>query len=486
METESIANFGSINWTILIGYLMGMLGLGYYFMRRERGADDFFRGGGRIPWWAAGISIYATMLSAITYMSIPAKSYATNWTYYPILVTIVFVGLIVVRWYLPYFRRLNLTSAYEYLEVRFNLPTRLLASGLFIAYMVARMALALYLPSLALSAVTGIDIRLCIALMGLVTIVYCTMGGVEAVVWADVVQGFILVGGALFAAVFLVLNTEGGVGGFVQIAADNDKFQLFEWSWDYRRVTFWVAIIGGLANNLISYTSDQTIIQRYLTTKDERSAGRSILLNGWMCVFINILFYIIGTGLFTFYQTHPADLELASQKGDAIFPYFMMSQMPVGVAGLLIAAIFAATMSTISSNINSVSTAFSVDFYKRFRPHSSDANVLRVARITCIVSGTLGVAIALLMASWNILSLLDYFNTILGLLTGGLGGLFFMGVFMKSIKGKAALTGFICGTAFVFWLQFCTDANFFLFGAAGIAVSVIVAWVVSKIGRLTC
>ena len=204
---------------------------------REGGADDFFKGGGRIPWWAAGISIYATMLSAITYMAYPAKAYATDWTYYPMLVTILLVSFPVIRYYLPFFRRLNVTSAYEYLERRFNAATRLMASALFIVFMVARMALVLYLPSLALTAVTGIDLYICIILMAVVTILYCTMGGVEAVVWGDVVQGFILVGGAIFAVAYLVLNTEGGVGGFVDLGAAADKFRLFDWSWDYRSAT---------------------------------------------------------------------------------------------------------------------------------------------------------------------------------------------------------------------------------------------------------
>lgn len=474
-------SFGWLNWSVLVVYLLGMLALGFYFMRRETGGNDFFRGGGRIPWWAAGISIYATMLSALTYMSIPAKAYTQNWTYYPILFTIIFVSGVVVKYYLPYFRRLNITSAYEYLEHRFNLTTRVLASSLFIVFMVARMALVLYLPSLALNAVTGINVQLCIVLMGLVTIVYCTMGGVEAVVWGDVIQGIILVGGAFFAAAFLILHTEGGFAGFMQIGVENEKFRLFEWSWDYRSVTFWVAIIGGLANNLISYTSDQTVIQRYLTTKDEKSAAQSIWTNGIMCVFVSIIFYVIGTGLYTFFQTHPDELDITMQKGDAIFPYFMMSQLPAGLAGLLIAAIFAATMSTISSNINSIATAYSVDFYKRFRSNVDDHQMLRVARNTCFISGVVGVFIALLMASWNILSLIDYFNTILGLLTGGLGGLFFIGVFMKRVQGTAALSGFVCGTAFVFWLTYCTDASLFLYGASGMLVSVVVAWLVQMV-----
>lgn len=484
IETKHETHFGWLNWAVLILYLVAMLGMGIYFMRRENGAEDFFKGGGRIPWWAAGISIYATMLSAITYMAIPAKAYATDWTYYPMLWMIPVVGFPVIWYYLPYFRRLKAASAYAILEERFNLATRMMASTLFCIFMVARMALVMYLPSLALTAVTGIDIYLCIILMGLVTIVYCTMGGVEAVIWGDVVQGCILVGGAIFAALYLWGNTEGGFSGAWQLAVDNDKMRLFVWSLDYRRVTFWVAIIGGgIANNLISYTSDQTVIQRYMTTKDEKSAGRSILVNGFMSVFISVAFYFIGTGLYTFYKTHPSSLDITMQQGDAIFPYFMMSQMPAGIAGLLIAAIFAATMSTISSNINSVSTAFSVDFIQRFRPSIKDATLLRVARWTCIVSGLMGLGIALLMATWDIASLLDYFNTILGLLTSGLGGLFVMAVFFPRIKGRAALTGFIAGELVVFLMYLYTDVNFFLFGATGIVISVIVAWFTSFVTK---
>ncbi len=352
VEMGTKTGFGWVNWSVLVIYLVGMLLLGYYFMRRASSSEDFFKGGGRIPWWAAGISIYATMLSAITYMAIPAKAFATNWAYYPMLVMILLVSYPVIKYYLPFFRRLNVTSAYEYLQLRFNYTTRLMASVLFIAFMVARTALVLYLPSLALTTVTGIDIYICIILMGIVTVVYCTMGGVEAVVWGDVIQGFILVGGAFFAAIYLILQTEGGVGGFIDIAVEHDKFQMFEWSFDCTKAVFWVVILGGLANNLISYTSDQTVIQRYLTTKDERSAGKGIMMNGVMSVFISVVFYLIGTGLYTFFKSRPDELSYALSNGDAIFPFFMMSQMPVGVAGLLIAAIFAATMSTIASNIN--------------------------------------------------------------------------------------------------------------------------------------
>lgn len=479
LEMGTKTDFGWINWTVLGVYLLGMLFLGYYFMKRAGSSDDFFKGGGRIPWWAAGISIYATMLSAITYMAIPAKAFATNWTYYIMLLMILVVSFPVVKYYLPFFRRLNVTSAYEYLQRRFNYSTRLMASILFISFMVARTALVLYLPSLALTTVTGIDIYICIILMGLVTVVYCTMGGVEAVVWGDVIQGIILVGGAFFAAGYLIVNTDGGFSGFVQIAAEHDKFRLFEWSFDCTKAVFWVTILGGLANNLISYTSDQTVIQRYLTTKDEKSAGKGILMNGVMSVFISVVFYLIGTGLYTFFKSRPDELNYTLSNGDAIFPFFMMSQIPVGLAGLLIAAIFAATMSTISSNINSTATAFSMDIYKHVFPQSSDRHILKVARWTCLLAGLIGTLLAVFMATWNILSLLDYFNSILGLLSSGLGGLFIMGIFFDRIDARSALIGFISGTVVVFALSIYSPVSFLLYGAIGIVVSVGVALIAS-------
>lgn len=476
VEMTVRTEFGMLNWVVLIAYLVGMIALGYYFMKREQAAGDFFTGGGRIPWWAAGISIYATMLSAITYMAYPAKAFATNWTYYPMLVTILIVSFPVMKYYLPFFRRLNVTSAYEYLERRFNLSLRVLASALFIVFMVARMALVLYLPSLALTAVTGIDIYVCIVLMALITIVYCTMGGVEAVVWGDVVQGFILVGGAVLAVVYLIWGTEGGIQGFFDIAISDEKFKLFDWGLSWESATFWVILLGGMANNLISYTSDQTVIQRYLTTKDEGAARRSIMLNGLMSVFVSVVFFAIGAGLYTFFKTQPAEMNFTMEKNDIIFPFFIMSQLPAGVAGLLIAAIFAATMSTISSNINSVATAFTMDFYKRFRRATTDRQLLLSARYSSLLSGVLGMLLALLMATWNILSLLDFFQEILGLLSSGLGGLFLMGIFFPRIGGKAATIGFISGVCTVFLTKEFTSASFLLYGAIGMVVSVLVAY----------
>lgn len=467
--------FGLLNWILLISYLGGMLFLGYFFMKREKGTEDFFKGGGRIPWWAAGMSIYATMLSAITFMAIPAKAFATDWKYFPMGIAILIMAFPVVKYYLPFFRRLNVTTAYEYLEKRFNYTTRFLASSLFIVFMLARMALVLFLPSLALTTVTGIDIYTCIILMGVITIMYCTMGGVEAVVWGDVIQGFVLLGGAIVAVIFLVTGTEGGLGTLIEISVDKHKFAMFDLTLSWKSATLWVILLGGLANNLISYTADQTVIQKYLTTKDEKSAAKGIILNGILSVVGLVLFYFIGTALYTFYKTQPEELNFVMQNTDSIFPHFIMSKLPVGVAGLLIAAIFSATMSTLSSNINSLSTAFTSDFYKHFFPFSSDKKQLSVARWSGIVFGGLGVLSAILLATLDILSLFDYFNLILGLLASGLGALFVMGIFFPRIGGKSALIGFVLGTGFLILVKNQTEISFLLYGFIGITTTLIFA-----------
>ncbi len=478
-ELKATPAFGWFNWLLLVLYLVGMLYLGYFFMKRENGTEDFFKGGGRIPWWAAGMSIFATMLSAITFMAIPAKAYATDWKYYPLGFTILIMAFPVVRYYLPFFRRLNVTTAYEYLEKRFNYSTRFLASGIFILFMVARMALVLFLPSLALSVVTGIDIYLSIVLMGIITIIYCTMGGVEAVVWGDVIQGFVLLGGAVLAVIFLVSGVDGGLGRAIEIAVADDKLKMFDFSFSLTSATFWVIILGGLANNLISYSSDQTVIQRYLTTKDEKSAAKGIVMNGVLSVFVLLIFYSIGTALYVFYKTRPEEMNFVMQNTDSIFPHFIMAEMPVGIAGLLIAAIFSATMSTVSSNVNSISTAFTTDFYRHFFPDSSDKRQLMVARWSGIAFGGIGVAFALLMATLNILSLMDYFNYILGLMTSGLGGLFVIAIFFPRVDGRGAFSGFVLGTILLFFVKSQTDISFWLYGFVGIVATVIFALVFS-------
>lgn len=429
--------------------------------------DDFFRASGRIPSWAAAVSIYATIISSVTYLTIPAKAFATDWTYYPMLLTIPMVVPLVTRRYLPYFQRSGCSSAYELLERRFSPLTRWMASGLFCIYMIVRIALVLYLPALALSTVAGWSIVLCIVLVALPTMMYSTVGGLKAVIWGDVVQGAVLILGAIFSLAYLIIHTEGGAEGFVSLAFEADKMRLVDWDMSACKATWWVILAGGLASSLISYTSDQTIIQRYMATRDIAAGSSSLWINAWLYIGSSVLFYAIGTGLYTFYNTH----VLPEMSIDAVYPYFIVHQLPAAVSILLVVALAAATMSTVSSCINSLATAFCVDFVQRLRPSISERRLLFSARLASIVGGTMGLAVALMMSTWQISSLLDYFNTTLGLLTSGLGSLFFMAVFMPKLKAGVALTGFIVGEVVVFAVWLLTPLNFFLYGAVGLAVS---------------
>ncbi len=473
--------FGWLNYLVLGVYFVGMLLLGFYFMKRESSTHDFFKAGGRIPWWAAGISIFATTLSAITFIAIPAKSYATDWRMFMFNMAIIFIAPVVIRYFLPFFRRFNFDTAYQYLEARFNRAVRWLASSLFVFFMVSRIAIVLFLPSLALNAVTGFNIYLAIVVMGVVTIIYCTSGGIEAVVWGDVIQGIILVGGAFIALVFMLGGVDGGLSGFLEITAEQQKFHPFDFRFDLSQPVFWVVMIGGLANTLISYTSDQSVVQRYMTTKNEQATGRSIWLNGFLSIPVSIIFFLLGTGLYAFYTSNPDQMAIVNPNIDSVFPWFIVAELPAGVAGMLIAAIFAAAMSTLSSNINSVAAVITSDFYKVMVPKAALAQKMSVARWSGIIVGMLGIIMALVLATWNIASLWDQFNTFLGLLTGGLGALFVMGIFFPRISGNAALLGVVSGLFVLILVKNHTELSFLLYGFVSIVASVLFAWLASRI-----
>lgn len=442
-------DFGAWNWMVVAAYLGGMVWVGAYFSRREQSTDNFFRGGQRIPWWAAGLSIFATMLSSITFMAIPAKSYATDASWYLGQLMILLVVPLVVVFYLPYYRRLNVTSAYEYLEQRFNLPTRLVASFSFILFHVGRTAVVIYLPALALEQVSSIDVMTSILVIGVICIIYTVMGGIEAVIWTDAVQAVVLMGGALLCLWLVFSRVDGGVMAVWQTAQTDAKlFQSLTADLSFRPDTT-SGIVIALAfffNALVPYTSGQDVVQRYVTTPTEDAAARSLWLTMWMAVFCSAVFFALGVALYAFYKIHPGQLDPGLVKNDGILPFFIMQQIPVGLAGFVIAAIFAAAQSTISSSLNSVATAYVTDFHARvLRPGNPDRANLRVARIIVVAVGLAGVVLAGVMARSDIQSTFEKFNALIGLTAGPLGGLFALGIFNPRANGRGALLGALFG-----------------------------------------
>lgn len=472
--------FGWANTSVVIAYLLLMVWIGWICSKKNQTTNDYFRGGQRIPWWAAGLSIFATMLSSITYMSIPAAGYTDGWglflgnTYIIIMPLIVFV-------FLPFYRRLDVTSAYEYLEKRFNLTIRMLGSLLFMLFQCGRIAVVLYLPSLALSTVSDIDIETCIVGIGLLCIAYTVIGGMEAVIWTDVTQAIVLILGAIISLVYLLWQVEGGIAETVRIASEGGKlFESVIWSWDLTVASAWVIMIGAVFHYLSPYGASQDVVQRYLTTHDEKTAAKGIWLNAILSVPAQAAFFAIGTGLYAFYRQHPEKMDICLQN-DGVFPFFIVTELPIGLAGLIVSGIFSASQSTISSSINSIATAYVTDFYLRLRPGKSDSDCMSMARWVTVVIGLLGIAIALTIAKTDIRSAYSTFIEMLGILGGILSGLFILGMFTRRANGSGALAGAMAAAVVVFAIRWNQPLQVFAYAPIGLMTCVTIGWAFSHL-----
>lgn len=470
-------SFGTLNYVVLIGYLLTMVGVGLYFARRNNSTDQFFRGGQSIPWWAAGCSIFATMLSSLTFTGVPSKSYAQDWVYSVGNMMIPVVAIVAVYVALPFFRRIDATSAYEYLEKRFNRSVRLFGSASFTLFHIFRMAVVMSLTGLALAVATPLTPSQCVLLMGALSILYCTMGGIEAVIWTDTIQTVVLMGGALLAMIVLITGVDGGFDGFVTTANAAKKFNIANLHWDATnsQIALWVIIVGGIAQNLSSYTADQAVVQRYMTTPDTKLAARSIWTNAFLVIPATILFFGLGTALFAYYQSHPDRLD-PTITTDQIFPLFIAREMPVGIAGLLVAGIFAAAQSTVSTSMNSTATSIVTDFLKPFNVCKTDEGYLKAARICTFLLGVVGTSIGLVFVDPSIKSLFDSFIKVIGLFMGVLGGLFVLGVMTRRANGPGALIGAFAGAIVMFCLWRYSPINGYLYTASGIVACVVIGY----------
>ncbi|MCR9202836.1 MAG: sodium/solute symporter [Planctomycetaceae bacterium] len=477
-------DFGLINYTVLVVYLAAMVGIGLYFAKRNNTTDQFFRGGSRIPWWAAGCSIFATMLSSLTFTGVPSKAYAQDWVYFIGNMMIPVVAVFAVKVALPFFRRIDATSAYEFLEQRFNRTTRLFGSSCFVVFHIFRMAVVMSLTGLALAVATPLSPAQSVLLMGTLSIIYCSLGGIEAVIWTDTIQAVALLGGALVAFGCLIFGIDGGFSGFLESATTANKFNLANLHMDAMsaQVALWVIIVGGIGQNVSSYTADQAVVQRYMTTSDETQAARSIWTNALLAIPASALFFGMGTALFAFYQSHPERLDPGITT-DQIFPIFIARELPVGLAGLLVAAIFAAAQSTVSTSMNSTATAIVTDFLKPFHLLSSDKAYLNAARLLTVVLGIAGTAIGLVFIDPDIKSLFDEFLKIIGLFMGVLGGLFLLGMFSQTATGTGALAGALVGAAVMYATWKYTSINGYLYATIGITTCLIIGQATPGRGR---
>lgn len=483
----SKTSFGVINWVIVLLYLAGMIGVGVFFMKREAASstEAYFRGGQRVPAWVAGLSIFATMLSALTFMGIPARAYQTDISWYIGQLAILLVVPLVALCYLPFFRKLDLTSAYEYLELRFSLACRLFASISFIGFHLGRIAIVLYLPALALATVSDIGVITAVVVIGVLCVIYTVIGGIEAVIWTDAIQAIVLMVGALLCFGLAVWQVDGGLAGAYDIAREDHKL-LENLRWDSFSIadgttSVVILFIAFFFNSLVPYTSSQDVVQRYVTTRDIEAARKSLKVTMWMSVFGSLVFFLLGTAIYAFYKTHPDRLDPTLPAYDSILPFYIVRELPVGISGLVIAAIFAAAQSTVSSSLNSIATSFVKDFDSRLlRPGRDDRSYLRSAQAVVVFAGLVGIGIAVTMARSDIESAFKTFNSIIGLTAGSLGGLFALGVFTSCAHGNGALLGALLGLATVVFIHLSgAPVTGLLYAFIGFATCFISGWLLS-------
>ncbi len=408
-----------------------------------------------IPSWVIALSIFATFVSSISYLALPGSAYLGNWNAFAFSLSLPFAIIVAVKFFVPVYRKIDSPSAYTFLELRFGPWARVYASTSYFLSQLMRIGTILYLLALVINSIFGWNIATVIIITGLVVMVYSSMGGIQAVVWTDAIQAIILIFGALAAAVYIFFRMPEGAGQIFRIAADYDKFSLGSFGLDLSASTFWVVLVYGIFMNLQNYGIDQSFVQRYIASKSDKDAKRSALIGGLLYIPVSLLFLFIGTALFSFYHSGiavlPPELHEAS-RSDGVFPYFIVNELPVGIRGLLIAAIFAAGMSTISTSYNSSATVFLTDYYQRFyKKKATDREAMRVLYISSFLISIAGILIAIAMI--NVKSVLDTWWKLASIFSGGMLGLFLLGIISKRKNVVGAIIGVVVGLGVILFLS---------------------------------
>lgn len=448
METH----FTTLDLIVLAVYFVGLLGVGYGFHRRNRSVEDYTAAGRSLPGWLTGLSILGTYVSSISFLALPGKAFADNWNPFVFSLSLPLATWIAVKWFLPFYRESSYVSAYQHLEDRFGAWARTYASVCYLLTQFARMGTVMYLMALPMSVLLGWDIRFVILLTGVSVTAYTFLGGITAVIWSDAIQTIILIVGALVCAALLVFGLPEGPGQLFELAGEANKFSLGDFGASLAAPTFWVTLVYGLFINLNNFGIDQNYVQRYVASKSDAEARKSVWIGGLMYVPVSAVFFFIGTGLFAYYSARPDALpgELAAEP-DRIFPYFIVTQLPAGITGLLIAAVFAAAMSTVSTSLNSSATIVLNDFFKRFVSRdASERTSMRFILVATIVLGALGTLIALAMI--EVRTALDFWWKYAGIFSGGMLGLFLLGLLARKARSGAALIGTIAGLLVILWM----------------------------------
>ncbi len=463
---------------IIALYMIAMIFTGFWFSRKNKNPDEFTKASGKIPQWAVGISIYATFLSSNTFLGVPGKAFGTNWNAFAFSLSMPIAAWIAAKYFIPFYRNNGDISAYTHLEKRFGAWARTYVVICFLLTQLARMGSVFFGIALSLQALTGYSMQTIMIVTGIIIIIYTVLGGMAAVIWTEVAQGIIKTFGAILILYFIINKMPGGINHILSIGKANDKFSLGSFHFDFTASTFWVIFLYGFFINLNNFGMDQNYIQRYQTTHSAKDAAKSL----WLCVKlylpVSLLFFIIGSSLFAWYEAHPQMLEAiklrtaaeqlpqaassqqlsqfaASLKpadyGDKVLPDFMVNVLPVGIVGLIVSAILSAAMSTISSGMNASATVFTFDIYKRYVKNDlTNKQTLRLLFISTFVIGVLAIITGIAMI--GVKSILDAWWQLSGIFAAGMLGLFLLGIVSRRTKNVEALVAVIIGIFVIAWM----------------------------------
>ena len=436
---------------IFVIYLTGIVVFGSSFFRKNKSSAAFTLGNGKIPTWVISMSIFATFVSSISYIALPGQAFQSNWNPFVFSLSLPFASYMAAKFFVPLYRSVNSPSAYTYLELRFGPWAKIYASVMYLLTQLMRTGTILFLLALTLNIISGWDMVTVILITGLSVMVYAMLGGIQAVVWTDAVQGIILIAGALVSAVVIIAGMPDGPVQVFTIASENNKFSPGSFSFAPGESTFWVVLIYGIFINLQNFGIDQNYIQRYMTASSEKEARKSAVWGGLIYIPVSMLFLFIGTSLFSYYSAQPGILP-DNIQADRVFPYFIVSTLPAGLKGLLIASIFAAGMSTISTSINSSATIILNDYFiKKVRSDTKEKSKMKILYISSFIFSITAILIAVAMI--NVQSALDAWWKLASIFSGGMLGLFLLGYFSPKVKNTAAISGVFIGLLLIGWMS---------------------------------
>ncbi len=482
--TQLSQTFTLLDYGIFAVYLLLTVAIGTFFIKGQRNLDEYFLAGRSIGSVIVAMTILASLFSGISFLAAPSEGYANGPVFYLVTLGFFVATPVTTLFFLPFYYRAKFFTAYQYLEARFSVHLRTLASASFVVRVLLWLAAATYAPALALEQATGMPLWFTILCTGVLTTLYTTFGGMRAVIWTDVMQLFVLFGGQVVIILVAVSRVPGGWSQVVELGQQGGRLDLSLSPDPTVRLTLWGLLIGAAFMHLVQMATDQVSVQRYLTAKSLKEAQRGLWLKLWMVLPVSGVFYGTGLVLYAFYQVNGDPLAAGRiAKPDQILPYFVVTELPSGMPGLFIAAIYAASMSTISSGINSLTSASLVDFYQRLwrQPDLSETFQLRLARILTIAYGALVIVLAFLVQRLG--TLLEATNKVIGLIGGPLIGLFLLGILTRRANARGALVGWGAGLAVTIWVCFGTRISFLWYAMVGCVVTMLVGYVVSRCGR---